>query len=160
MTPGKALVLEPTSVPVSPEPSTEPAPSEPAREPDESTGAPVPSFPERADREEGHRNEVLAVGRVTAVPTEKELPSGDRLVTWRIGVARPGGPGNPRTRVDSLTLVSFDPRMCERVREWRVGDVVRVTGELRRRFWRGWNGVRSVLEVEADSAALVRRARG
>ena len=130
--------------------------AEPIVEP-EVSGGPMPSFPERPD---GHRNEVHVVGRVTAAPAEKELPSGDRLVTWRIGVARPEVPGPRRARVDSLTLVSFDPHMCDRVHGWRVGDVVRVTGELRRRFWRGWNGVRSVLEVEVDTAVLVRRAQG
>lgn len=113
--------------------------------------------PERPDRADGHRNEVYAVGRVTAAPSERELPSGDRLVTWRICVARPEVPGR-RARADSLTLVSFDPQMCDRVHGWRVGDVVRVSGELRRRIWRGWNGIRSVLEVEVDSAALVRGA--
>ncbi|WP_338042030.1 single-stranded DNA-binding protein [Nocardiopsis prasina] len=114
--------------------------------------------PERPDRAEGHRNEVLVVGRVTAAPSERELPSGDRLVTWRICVARPEVPGRKRARADSMTLVSFDPHLCARVEGWRVGDVVRVTGELRRRTWRGWNGIHSVLEVEADTASRVREA--
>ncbi|WP_017589813.1 single-stranded DNA-binding protein [Nocardiopsis ganjiahuensis] len=131
---------------------------EPAPEPrtlDEGRPEPKGAGPERPD---GHRNEVFVVGRVTAAPAERELPSGDRLVTWRIGVARAEVSGRRRARADSLTLVSFDPHMCDRVHGWRIGDVVRVTGELRRRFWRGWNGVRSVLEVEVGTVALVRRA--
>lgn len=119
----------------------------------------MPSAPERPDRADGHRNEVFAVGRVTAAPSERELPSGARLVTWRICVARPEVPGRRRARADSLTLVSFDPNMCATVAGWRIGDVVRVTGELRRRTWRGWKGVQSVLEVEVDTAALVRGAQ-
>ncbi|MEU3020934.1 single-stranded DNA-binding protein [Nocardiopsis sp. NPDC007018] len=115
----------------------------------------MPSPRSRTDR---HRNEVLVVGRVTAAPRERELPSGDRLVTWRICVARPETAGHPRTRADSVTLVSFDPRLCDAVAAWRVGDLVRVTGGLRRRAWRGWNGIRSVLEVEADSASRVGEA--
>ncbi|MER6626204.1 single-stranded DNA-binding protein [Streptomyces sp. NPDC000931] len=110
------------------------------------------------ERPDGHRNDVFVVGRVTAAPSERELPSGDRLVTWRICVARPDVPGRRRARADSMTLVSFDPRLCAAVEGWRVGDVVRVTGELRRRTWRGWNGIHSVLEVEADSASRVREA--
>ena len=110
------------------------------------------------DRADGHRNEVFVVGRVTAAPSERELPSGDRLVTWRICVARPEVSGRRRGRADSLTLVSFDPRLRAAVEGWRVGDVVRVTGELRRRAWRGRGGVRSVLEVEADTAERLREA--
>ena len=107
-------------------------------------------------RDHGHRNEVVAVGRVTAAPAERDLPSGDRLVFWRICVARPSEPHRSRQRVDSLTLVSFDADTQAAVRDWRIGDVVRVTGALRRRVWRGWSGIRSVLEVEVDSTALVR----
>jgi single-strand DNA-binding protein len=123
------------------------------------SGLPVPPLTERPDRADGHQNEVCVVGRVTAAPLERELPSGDRLVTWRICVARPRDHGGRGARADSLTLVSFDPRVRDRVHGWRIGDVVRVTGELRRRIWRGRTGVRSVLEVEVDSAAVVRGAR-
>jgi len=35
-----------------------------------------------------------------------------------------------------------------------------MTGELRRRTWRGREGVRSVCEVEARTATLVRAAEG
>ena len=35
------------------------------------------------------RNEVVLVGRVPAAPQERELPSGDRLVMWRVVVGRP-----------------------------------------------------------------------
>ncbi|GAB3715090.1 single-stranded DNA-binding protein [Nocardiopsis oceani] len=111
------------------------------------------------ERDHGHLNEVVAVGRVTAAPTERDLPSGDRLVFWRICVARPSEPHLSRQRVDSLTLVSFDADTQAAVRDWRIGDVVRVTGALRRRVWRGWSGIRSVLEVEVDSTALVRGAQ-
>nr|WP_051072990.1 single-stranded DNA-binding protein [Nocardiopsis valliformis] len=117
----------------------------------------MPPLTERPDRAEGHRNEVFVVGRVTSAPFEREFPSGARLVTWRICMARPEVPGR-RARSDSLTLVSFDEALCAKVHGWRVGDVVRVTGELRRRIWRGWKGVQSVLEVEVDTATLVRRA--
>ncbi|USY18189.1 single-stranded DNA-binding protein [Nocardiopsis exhalans] len=117
----------------------------------------MPPLTERPDRAEGQRNEVFVLGRVTSAPFEREFPSGARLVTWRICMARPEAPGR-RARSASLTLVSFDEALCAKVHGWRVGDVVRVTGELRRRIWRGWKGVQSVLEVEVDTATLVRGA--
>lgn len=112
------------------------------------------------ERDRGHHNEVVVIGRITAVPTVRELPSGDRLVSWRIGVARPRSLERPGHRLDSLTLVSFDEKFVERVRGWRMGSVIRVTGSLRRRIWRGSQGVRSVLEVEVATAEPVAKERG
>lgn len=111
-------------------------------------------------RDQGHLNQVSVVGRITAAPTVRELPSGDRLVSWRIGVARPEDPRRPGPRLDSLTLVSFEDSMVDRVREYRLGEVIRVAGVLRRRIWRGPQGVRSVLEVEVRTVDLERRRQG
>lgn len=111
------------------------------------------------ERDRGHHNEVVVIGRITAAPTVRDLPSGDRLVAWRVGVARPRSPQRPGHRLDSVTLVSFDEEFIDRVRHWRVGTVIRVTGALRRRIWRGRQGVRSVLEVEVTTAEAVARER-
>lgn len=108
--------------------------------------------------EPDHRNEILVAGRITAEPFVRELPSGDRLATWRICVARPSDSRYGGRRADSVTCTSFDRDLQERIRLWRLGDVVRMTGELRRRTWRGHEGVRSVCEVEARTATLVRAA--
>lgn len=115
---------------------------------------------EAMTKDQGHLNQVLVVGRITAAPTVRELPSGGRLVSWRIGVARPEDPRRPGHRLDSLTLVSFEDSMVDRVREYRTGEVVRVSGALRRRIWRGPQGVRSILEVEVSTVAIERRPVG
>ena len=109
--------------------------------------------------EDEHHNEVGVVGRITAEPRFRELPSGDHLATWRICVTR-----DPSTRfrgrgADSITCVSFDQGLHEHLRGWRLGDVVGVRGALRRRTWRGVNGRRSVCEVEAASVRFVRVRR-
>lgn len=111
-----------------------------------------------AVKDQGHLNQVLVVGRVTAAPTVRELPSGDRLVSWRIGVARPEDPRRPGHRLDSLTLISFEDALIDRVRDHGVGEVLRVTGALRRRIWRGPHGVRSILEVEVATVEPEREA--
>ncbi|NYJ37323.1 single-stranded DNA-binding protein [Nocardiopsis aegyptia] len=108
--------------------------------------------------EDEHHNEIVLVGRVTAVPVVRDLPSGDRLMTWRICVSRPPDTRFRGRRIDSITCVSFDTGVHDEVREWRLGDVVRMSGALRRRTWRGYDGVRSVHEVEVCGAALVRAA--
>lgn len=128
-------------------PETSPEPSGPA-----TPGA-------AAETEADHRNEVLVSGRVTAEPFVRELPSGDHLATWRVCVARPADTGFRGRRSDSVTCVSFDRNVHRHLRGWRLGDVVQVTGALRRRVWRGRDGVRSVCEVEARTVAVVRAVR-
>ena len=56
---------------------------------------------------DAHVNEVRLRGRVAAVPEERELPSGDRIVTARLVVARPPGPARQRQPVDVLDCVAW-----------------------------------------------------
>ena len=156
--------LAPTSDDVPPPPrrhdpnGEEGSPRPGERGPDGPVGASAVA-PERAEAD--HRNEILVAGRITARPHIRELPSGDRLATWRVCVVRPDNSRYGGRPVDSITCTSFDPFLHERIRSWKPGDVVRMTGELRRRTWRGREGVvRSVCEVEARTATLVRAAGG
>ncbi len=100
----------------------------------------------------GHRNEVVLAGRVTAEPAVRELPSGTHLTTWRISVTRPPADQRPNRPVDPITCVSFRPSIEEATRGWRIGDLIQVSGALRRRFWRSPNGSNSVVEVEVCDA--------
>lgn len=101
-------------------------------------------------------NEVRLVGRLTALPEEKEMPSGDVLVSFRVVVGRAPDPKR-KTNVDALECVVWAARVKRSVRSWRVGDVVEVHGSLRRRFFRTGAGPASRVEVEVDRARLVRR---
>lgn len=112
------------------------------------------------------RNEVLLVGRLAAPPEQRELPSGDPLVTWRLVVHRP--PGGSRTRkapegtrevtVDALDCVAWMPALQRAAGRWQPGDVIAVEGALRRRFWRGGGGLGSRYEVEVARAKRVQKA--
>ncbi|WP_232680121.1 single-stranded DNA-binding protein [Nocardioides sp. R-C-SC26] len=103
-------------------------------------------------------NEVRLVGRVSAVADERVLPSGDRLVGFRLAVDRPATtPG--RQRVDALECAAWSPRCRRSASRWRVGDVVEVEGALRRRFFQTGAGAASRVEVEVSAARLVRRSR-
>jgi single-strand DNA-binding protein len=103
-------------------------------------------------------NEVRLVGRLSAAPAEKELPSGDVLVSFRVVVPRAPDPKRA-TKVDALECVAWTARAKRSVRSWRVGDVVEVDGGLRRRFFRTGSGPASRVEVEVTKGRLVRRAR-
>lgn len=102
-------------------------------------------------------NEVVLVGRVSAAGEERELPSGDVLSAFRVVVDR-GTTQRGRQSVDALECVAWTPRLRRSVATWRVGDVVRVEGAVRRRFFRSAGGVVSRVEVEVLAARLIRRA--
>ena len=109
------------------------------------------------------RNEVLLVGRVSGAPQERELPSGDALVGWRVVVARPPGgrkppPGVRPPTVDTLDCVAWAAGVRRTARGLADGDVVEVRGSLRRRFWRAGVGASSRTEVEVASVVRLHRA--
>lgn len=102
-------------------------------------------------------NEVRLVGRIPALSEEKVLPSGDTLRTFRVVIRRdPSAPS--RQSVDSLECVAWSGRVKRSVASWRPGDIVEVSGSLRRRFFRTAAGTGSRVEVEVTSARVLRRA--
>lgn len=108
------------------------------------------------------RNEVVLVGRVAAAPEERVLPSGDRLVVWRLVVDRPPEPRRlaerPRSpRIDTLDCVAWTAATRRAAGGLAAGDVVQVVGALRRRFWRA--GVAAVSRCEVEAASVKRLVR-
>lgn len=103
-------------------------------------------------------NEVRLVGRLAAEAEDRELPSGDSLVTFRLVVDRPEG-GASRQKVDALECAAWGARVRRSVTSWRPGDTVEVSGSIRRRFFRTPAGAASRVEVEVATARLIRRAR-
>lgn len=105
---------------------------------------------------ETHLNAVSLRGRLSADPETRELPSGDRLLTFRLVIDRPPSRGEHRRRVDTIDCAAWSGRVQRSVQAWGVGDVVSVEGHLRRRFRRSDTGPTSRVEVEVTKA---RRAR-
>jgi|DEB0MinimDraft_3_1074331.scaffolds.fasta_scaffold00086_3 single-strand DNA-binding protein len=104
-------------------------------------------------------NSVTLTGRLAAV-TERDLPSGDTLVAFRLIVDRPPGRRGPsgRIRVDALECSAYLAALRRRLLCLPEGASVEVTGSLRRRFWRSANGPTSIIEVEAVSVRRVTEA--
>jgi single-strand DNA-binding protein len=101
-------------------------------------------------------NQVQLVGRLAADAVQRELPSGDRLATFRLVIDRPESAVGPR--VDTIDCAVWRSDLRRRVVAWGAGDVLRVEGELRRRFWRAGAGVASRYEVEVGAARRLARA--
>jgi single-strand DNA-binding protein len=125
----------------------------------------------QADDAAAHHNEVRLVGRLSAPARVIDLPSGDRLVTFRVIVDRIGrrqgrqqgdskdasvaSGGSGRRQVDTIDCASWTRREQRRVEKWQPGDLVEVQGRLHRRFRRGDSGPVSRVEVEVTLARKV-----
>ena len=100
-------------------------------------------------------NSVTLVGRVSAAPEVRELPSDDELVTFRLIVARPPGRKDAdsaqRTKVDVIDIACWSARSRRAALRLEPDTVVQVEGSLRRRFFRAGGGAASRYEVEAHS---------
>jgi single-strand DNA-binding protein len=113
------------------------------------------------DDEEEAVNEVRLVGRLGADPQLRELPSGDTVWTLRVLVDRPPAPPRrqrPGPRVDSLDCAVWSGRLKQQVKTWSAGDVVEVSGALRRRFFRAAGAKASRVEIELTRGRIIRRA--
>jgi single-strand DNA-binding protein len=103
-------------------------------------------------------NTVVLRGRVSSAPVERRLPSGAVITTLRVSVARArtAMTSGSNQRVDWVDCAAWSARARRSVDRWQVGDVVEVTGALRRRFFRRGGDSSTRLEVEVISAQRVR----
>src|SRR5512134_1344749 len=106
------------------------------------------------------RNTVCLAGRVSSTPIERELPSGDRVVTFRLVIAREQSPMTAKSKQvsDWVDCAAWGGRVRRSVSSWQVDDRVEVEGALRRRFFRDGTGASTRLEVEVLTGRRVERA--
>ena len=94
-------------------------------------------------------NSVLLVGRVTSKGVEKLLPSGDKVVEFRIVVGRAKSRG-ARKEVDSLDIAAWSAKTRKAALSIKIDSWVQVSGAVRRRFWQAPSGLASRWQVEAS----------
>jgi single-strand DNA-binding protein len=104
-----------------------------------------------------HRNEVLLVGRLSAAPEARVLPSGDEIITWRLVVAR-DEVADGRAGQDTLDCSAWSARARRAASAWEAGDIVEVEGSLRRRFWKTPASLASRCEIEVSRVRRVAKA--
>ncbi len=93
-------------------------------------------------------NDLLLRGRVSACAIEKELPSGDKVVEFRLIVTRA-----ERAGVDTLDIAAWSSKMRRSALSLKEGEWVEITGSIHRRFWSSPTGVASRWQVEAAEIA-------
>ncbi len=109
-------------------------------------------------------NEVYLVGRVTSLAIEKELPSGDKVVEFRVVIGRvkstssTSSARSPKSRtgkkeVDSLDIAAWSSKTRKAALSLKVDTWVEIHGAVRRRFWQAPSGLASRWQVEASTVA-------
>ncbi|MEY4291578.1 MAG: hypothetical protein RL130_1520 [Actinomycetota bacterium] len=94
-------------------------------------------------------NDVLLRGRVSASATSKELPSGDKVVEFRLIISRA-----EREGVDTLDIAAWSAKSRKLALSLHPDEWVEISGSIHRRFWQSATGVASRWQVEA--AEIVR----
>jgi single-strand DNA-binding protein len=89
-------------------------------------------------------NDVLLRGRVSKVAIEKQLPSGDKVVEFRLIVSRDKQPG-----VDTLDIASWSAKSRRTALSLTPDEWIEITGSIHRRFWSAPTGLASRWQVEA-----------
>jgi single-strand DNA-binding protein len=95
-------------------------------------------------------NDLLLRGRVSAQAIEKELPSGDKVVEFRLIVSR-----LERGGVDTLDIAAWSSKMRRSALTLKEGEWIEISGSIHRRFWSGPTGVASRWQVEATEIARI-----
>lgn len=86
-------------------------------------------------------NDVALRGWVTTIASERELPSGDLVVQFRIAITRPEG------GVDTIDLESWSAKTRRTASSLKDGEWVEISGSIRRRFWRSGGALASRWQV-------------
>ena len=102
-------------------------------------------------------NEVKLRGRVSSTAIEKVLPSGDKVVEFRIVVDRNLGKSKKR-EVDTLDVAAWTFYSRRKAASLKENVWVEVHGAVRRRFWQAPSGLASRWQVEAHEIHRLKRA--
>ena len=89
-------------------------------------------------------NDLLLRGRVSAAATTKELPSGDKVVEFRLIITR-----ESREGVDTLDIAAWSAKSRKTALSLKPDDWIEISGSVHRRFWQSPGGLASRWQVEA-----------
>ena len=96
------------------------------------------------EKEDFSLNDLLLRGRVSAPATVKELPSGDKVVEFRLIISR-----LDRDGVDTLDIAAWSGKSRKTALTLKSDEWIEVSGSVHRRFWQSPAGPASRWQVEA-----------
>lgn len=109
-----------------------------------SKNTPSKSKDKKQDQIDLSLNDVLLRGRVSAPATVKELPSGDKVVEFRLIITR-----TDRDGVDTLDIAAWSAKSRKTALSLKGDEWVEISGSVHRRFWQAPTGLASRWQVEA-----------
>ena len=89
-------------------------------------------------------NDLLLRGRVSAPATVKELPSGDKVVEFRLIISR-----IDRDGVDTLDIAAWSGKTRKTALSLKGDEWIEVSGSVHRRFWQSPAGLASRWQIQA-----------
>jgi single-stranded DNA-binding protein len=95
-------------------------------------------------------NDCLFRGRVSAQAIERVLPSGDKVVEFRLIVTRHGREG-----VDTLDIAAWSSKSRRSALSLKGGEWVEISGAVHRRFWQSPAGLASRWQIECESITRI-----
>ena len=95
-------------------------------------------------------NDLLLRGRVSAQATSKELPSGDKVVEFRLIVARA-----EREGVDTLDIAAWSAKSRKIALSLAADEWIEVSGSIHRRFWQSPSGVASRWQSPSGDSSTI-----
>jgi single-stranded DNA-binding protein len=111
---------------------------------------PTKSVPSTENEIDYSLNDLLLRGRVSAQATSKELPSGDKVVEFRLIVTRA-----EREGVDTLDIAAWSAKSRKIALTLEGDEWVEISGSIHRRFWQSPTGVASRWQVAADEIVRI-----
>jgi single-strand DNA-binding protein len=105
-------------------------------------------------------NAVTLSGRLSVEPTARDLPSGTPIVSFRVVIPRSATvmTKGSHQRSDWIDVTAWSSLARRRASSWHLGDIVLVTGALRRRHYRAGEINGSRVEIEMLGGRLLERA--
>ena len=95
-------------------------------------------------------NDVMLRGRVSDVAVEKILPSGDKVVEFRLIVSRFELSG-----VDTLDIAAWNAKSRKNALPLKADEWIEISGAIHRRFWKAPTGLASRWQVEAAEISRI-----
>jgi single-stranded DNA-binding protein len=111
---------------------------------------PAKSVPSAGNEIDYSLNDLLLRGRVSAQATSKELPSGDKVVEFRLIVTRA-----EREGVDTLDIAAWSAKSRKIALTLEGDEWVEISGSIHRRFWQSPTGVASRWQIAADEIVRI-----
>lgn len=95
-------------------------------------------------------NDVMLRGRVSDTAIERILPSGDKVVEFRLIVSRIELSG-----VDTLDIAAWNAKSRRSALTLKPDEWIEVSGAIHRRFWKAPTGLASRWQVEAAEISRI-----